>query len=186
MSRLTVHRVDDPSDVAVDTTDGQRIAEVLGAEGVRFERWGTRALAADAAPDDVLAAYADEIHRLEAQGGYATADVIRLGPDHPDRAAIRARFLDEHTHAEDEVRFFVEGRGLFFLHLGDRVHRILCETGDLLSVPAGTPHWFDTGARPHVTAIRIFTNPEGWVARYTGTDLAQHFPTLDAPWPPSS
>jgi len=34
-----------------------------------------------------------------------------------------------------------------------------CEAGDLLWVPANTPHWFDCGEHPDFTAIRIFTNP---------------------------
>jgi 1,2-dihydroxy-3-keto-5-methylthiopentene dioxygenase len=27
-------------------------------------------------------------------------------------------------------------------------------------------------------AIRLFTNKEGWVARFTGTDLADRFPRM--------
>ena len=48
--------------------------------------------------------------------------------------------------------------------------------GDLVRVPAGMPHWFDMGPRPRFTAIRLFTNPEGWVAHYTGSDIARRFP----------
>ena len=89
---------------------------------------------------------------------------------------LRRKFLDEHTHAEDEVRFFVEGEGTFYLHLGGRVFRTLCCRDDLISVPAGTPHWFDMGPAPRFAAIRLFTNPEGWVARFTGSPIAEGFP----------
>jgi 1,2-dihydroxy-3-keto-5-methylthiopentene dioxygenase len=51
-----------------------------------------------------------------------------------------------------------------------------CEAGDLMSVPAGTPHWFDMGPRPRFTAIRMFVSPDGWVANYTGATLAEDFP----------
>ena len=44
------------------------------------------------------------------------------------------------------MRFFVAGSGLFTLHVGDRVYEVLCEQGDLIGVPDGTPHWFDMGA----------------------------------------
>jgi 1,2-dihydroxy-3-keto-5-methylthiopentene dioxygenase len=88
-------------------------------------------------------------------------------------------FLKEHTHSDHEVRFFVEGRGLFFLHPDDKVYGILCEAGDLLTVPAHTKHWFDLGSAPDLKCIRLFTTPEGWVANYTGSDIAQQFPTLE-------
>ena len=81
--------------------------------------------------------------------------------------------------AEDEVRFFVEGCGLFVLHIGSEVLSVLCERGDLMWVPAGTRHWFDMGSQPRFCAVRWFNNPEGWVAQYTGSSIAQRFPRLD-------
>ena len=32
------------------------------------------------------------------------------------------------------------------------------------------------GPNPHFIAIRIFSNVEGWVANFTGDDIAQRFP----------
>ena len=98
---------------------------------------------------------------------------------HPDRQALRQKFLAEHTHSEDEVRFFVEGRGLFCLHLGEEVLQVLCEAGDWIAVPAGTRHWFDMGPEPHFCALRFFDNPAGWVAEFTGDQIADHYPRLD-------
>ena len=106
--------------------------------------------------------------------------MISLTPDHPDRAALRAKFLNEHTHSEDEVRFFVAGRGQFTLHIGDKVYEVLCEQGDLIGVPDGTRHWFDMSEQPYFIAIRLFTNKEGWVAAFTGSDIANNFPRLNA------
>ncbi|HSO84145.1 MAG TPA: cupin, partial [Thiocapsa sp.] len=80
---------------------------------------------------------------------------------------------------EFEVRFFVEGSGLFYLHTNGRVYAVICEQGDLISVPDSTTHWFDMGPRPHFTAIRFFTNPEGWVANFTGSDIASRFPRFE-------
>jgi 1,2-dihydroxy-3-keto-5-methylthiopentene dioxygenase len=154
-----------------ETGDGGAIAEALNEIGVGFERWPTRETAGD-----ILTAYAPEIDRLKAEGGYQAVDTISLGPDHPDRDALRAKFLSEHIHAEDEVRFFVAGEGLFTLHSHGRVYNILCTQGDLIRVPAGTRHWFDMGPRPSFTAIRLFINPEGWVAHFTGDDIAARFP----------
>jgi len=60
------------------------------------------------------------------------------------------------------------------------VYGVLCEAGDLISVPAGTRHWFDMGGAPDFQCIRLFTTPEGWVADYTGDDIARRFPRLEA------
>jgi 1,2-dihydroxy-3-keto-5-methylthiopentene dioxygenase len=87
--------------------------------------------------------------------------------------------LSEHIHTEDEVRFFVDGCGLFYLHIGDKVYSVLCEKGDFLSVPANTKHWFDLGGEPNLAAIRFFNNEAGWVAQYTGSEIAKQFPKLD-------
>jgi 1,2-dihydroxy-3-keto-5-methylthiopentene dioxygenase len=179
MSRLRIFADQDATAPLQETSGHRAIAEALAARGVRFERWQTRRLPDDAAPDAVLAAYREEIERIKREGGYQAVDVISLKPDHPEREALRRKFLDEHTHSEDEVRFFVAGSGLFTLHLDDRVYEVLCEQGDLIGVPEATRHWFDMGPRPSFTAIRIFTNPAGWVASFTGTDVASRFPRYE-------
>ena len=180
MSRLTVYPETDAATVLVDTSAPGQIASGLAQIGVRFECWPTRReLGAGAADENVLDAYAHEIEGLKLAGGYRAVDVIRLGPDHPDREALRAKFLSEHRHDEDEVRFFVEGAGLFCLREDGKVHVVLCEAGDMISVPAGVRHWFDMGPSPRFTAIRLFTSAEGWVARYTGDPIADAFPRFE-------
>ena len=161
-------------------TDAAQIAAELAERGIGYERWPARAeLPAGAAPEQILAAYAPEIARVQASGTYPTVDAIRLTPDHPDRQALRQKFLAEHTHSEDEVRFFVEGRGLFCLHLGEEVLQLICESGDWIAVPAGTRHWFDMGPEPSFCALRFFHNSEGWVAQFTGDPIAEGYPLLD-------
>lgn len=177
MSELTIYADDDPETVLRTTGDGEEIARLLSKADVRFERWRAAfEVTPDTRPDEILAAYADDIARLKREGGYITADVVSMFPDHPDREALRAKFLSEHTHGEDEVRFFVGGEGLFCLHIGDRVYCLRCCKDDLISVPANTPHWFDMGDAPRFTAIRLFCNPSGWVARYSGSPIAERFP----------
>ena len=70
------------------------------------------------------------------------------------------------------------GSGLFTLHVDDKVYEVLCEAGDLISVPDSTKHWFDMGPEPSFVAVRFFKEPEGWVGHFTGTDIAQRFPRL--------
>lgn len=178
---LRVYDESDPATPVVETTDGARIAEELRAIGVRFERWAADAdIAPGASQEDVIAAYRRSIDALMSECGYAAVDVLRMEKGTPNTEPVRAKFLNEHRHAEDEVRFFVEGRGAFYLHADGRVYQTVCVKGDLISVPAGTRHWFDMGPDPEFTAIRLFTNPEGWVAQFTGDAISSGFPKLDA------
>ena len=176
MSRLQVFADSDATVPLLDTRDADAIAEALGEIGVQFERWPLKPLGPES---DILALYADEVARLTEHGGYRSIDVARVTPDHPEREAMRGKFLSEHMHGEDEVRFFVEGEGLFTLHHDARVFNMLCSAGDLISVPAGMAHWFDMGANPRFTAIRLFVNPDGWIAQFTGSDIATRFPRLE-------
>jgi 1,2-dihydroxy-3-keto-5-methylthiopentene dioxygenase len=160
--------------------DFPSISRLLGGIGVLFEQWSaSQPLTEGDSGDAILAAYREPVDRLKGRYGFQSTDVVSLQPDHPDREAFRSKFLDEHTHADFEVRFFVRGQGLFYIHAGDKVYCVLCEKGDLISVPADTRHWFDMGTRPQFTCIRLFTTPEGWVASYTGDKIARRFPTFD-------
>ena len=180
MSRLRVYDQREPTRPIEVFSDHDKIARALGEVGVRFERWeANQPVVPGASQDEVLAAYHDDIERLQRERGYKAIDVISLGADHPQKDVLRQKFLSEHTHSEDEVRFFVAGQGQFTLHIGERIYDVLCEQGDLIGVPDGTRHWFDMGPNPHFVAIRLFTNPEGWVANFTGEDIADRFPRLE-------
>ena len=180
MTTLTLY--DDAAPHALRGTYGDHaeIAVKLAPTGVQLERWTAGAdLAEDADDVRILEAYGTQIERLKAAGGYQSCDVIRLLPDNPKREEMRAKFLAEHVHDDDEVRFFVEGAGLFYIRHGGIVHALECTRGDLIILPAGTTHWFDTGARPNFTAIRLFTTPDGWVARFTGDEIAKAIPQYE-------
>ncbi len=180
MTRLRVFTADNGERPVLDTSDPVWIGDALGQIGVRYERWPLRDTAG-VDTDGVLAAYAPEIDRLKTEEGYQSIDIVSIAPDHPDRAAMREKFLSEHRHSEDEVRFFVAGEGLFTLRTDDdRVHAVLCTAGDLISVPAGMRHWFDMGPTPSFTAIRLFENPDGWIAKFTGDAIADRFPRHEA------
>ena len=179
MSALTIFSDQDPSTPIWESRDGDAIATELNKIDVRFERWqADRDLGENPQPQDVIAAYQHEIDKLVAEKGYQSWDVISMRPDNEQREVLRTKFLSEHTHGEDEVRFFVEGAGLFCLHLNGKIYQILCEKNDLISVPANTRHWFDMGGSPSFTAIRVFDNQEGWVAHFTGDKIADAYPRL--------
>lgn len=181
MSRLRIFAHDAPQTPLRSTADLADIAAELQEIGVAFEQWeATQPVQPGDPPDTIMAAYRADIDRLVAARGFRSVDVVSIAPDNPNREAMRAKFLDEHAHKEDEVRFFVAGSGLFSLHVGDKVYEVLCEAGDLIAVPDGATHWFDMGPEPSFVAIRFFTEPDGWVGHFTGSDIAQRFPRYEA------
>ena len=175
MSRLTIWDAASNAQLAV-TENPAEIAEKLAAIGVRFERWPLADLPADAPAEAVLEAYRPRLDAFMGETGAGTADVIKLTPDHPMKDAMRAKFLSEHTHTEDEVRFFHAGSGNFVLHMDGKVFDAHCTAGDLISVPANSKHWFDAGEAPSFAVLRVFTDTSGWTPHYTGTDMAARFP----------
>ena len=149
--------------------DAAEVASYLASLGIEHERWTpAHPLPDSATADDVLAAYAPEIERLKARGGYVTADVIDVHAQTPGLEAMLAKFRREHWHDEDEVRFIIEGRGIFHFHpRTGPVVALEVEAGDLIRVPGGTWHWFDLCGDRRVRAIRLFKDPAGWAPRYT-------------------
>ncbi|MCW8085791.1 1,2-dihydroxy-3-keto-5-methylthiopentene dioxygenase [Sabulicella glaciei] len=175
MSRLTVWDASTQEEI-LRTEDADEIARTLSDIGVRFERWPVADLPKGAPAEQVLEAYKPRLDAFLAETSAGTADVIQLTPEHPMKDALRDKFLKEHTHTEDEVRFFHEGAGNFVLHVGGKVYDAHCTTGDLISVPANVTHWFDSGDRPDFTVLRVFTDTSGWTPHYTGSDMAERFP----------
>ena len=181
MTVLTTYDLTKGNAPLAATRDEREILKALLPFDVRYERWeATKPLAPGAGQDWVLEAYARDVERLIKLGGYQSVDVVRMHPEHPDRDAMRQKFLSEHKHGDDEVRFFVEGAGAFYLRNERHVLKVVCEQGDLLSVPKHTRHWFDMGPRPFFAAIRLFTTPDGWVAEFTGDKIASTIPGYDA------
>jgi 1,2-dihydroxy-3-keto-5-methylthiopentene dioxygenase len=128
--------------------------ETLVGEGLLYETM----------PVDAFQGRLDVVKR---DRGYVHQDVVDLRADTPGLEAICAKFADEHLHDEDEVRFILDGEGVFDVRSReDRMMRVVVERADLIVVPALRNHRFElTGSRA-IRAVRLFKDPSGWVPRY--------------------
>jgi 1,2-dihydroxy-3-keto-5-methylthiopentene dioxygenase len=155
----------------------EEIRSFLGGIGISYERWETRdSHLEEASAEQVLSAYGKQIDRLKAEGGYVTADVIDVSPETPGLEAMLAKFNIEHWHDEDEVRYIVEGRGLFHIRPQQGpVVAIEVEAGDLIRVPCGTRHWFDLCGEKRIRAIRLFQDASGWTPHYTNSAVDRNY-----------
>jgi 1,2-dihydroxy-3-keto-5-methylthiopentene dioxygenase len=168
--------------VAVDSDERieneAEIRAALAPLGIDYERWTLDRAGADASAEEVLAVYADEIDEMKRRGGYVTADVIDVNPETPNLESMLARFDKEHTHSEDEVRFILAGRGIFFLNIEGRVASVEVGPGDMLRVPRGTTHWFTLCEDRRIRAVRWFQDTTGWTPHYTGSGVDQGYQPL--------
>jgi 1,2-dihydroxy-3-keto-5-methylthiopentene dioxygenase len=186
MTLLQVMADDDAAQVRLRTDEPDLISSELAARGIILDHWPVAAdLDVSRPAEQILAQHAEPVAAINLDGRYRHIDIAGLRPDDSDpdwqatATSARSKFLAEHRHAEDEVRFFVAGRGCFYLHFEPEVFAVVCERGDVLSVPAGTRHWFDMGTRPDFAAIRFFEREDGWIGDFTGDAIGQRFPTLD-------
>jgi len=158
--------------------DVSEIRMFFNQRKIFFDQWTCDIVFKDTATqEEILEAYSKDLKPFMEKGGYETADVISINKLTENYDAIRAKFLAEHTHSEDEIRFFVDGEGTFWFHLENgEIFNLLCQKGDLISVPAGTKHWFDAGKKnPFVKAIRIFIDMSGWIPHYTGSGIEENY-----------
>lgn len=158
-------------------TDFDQIKSYLNANKILIEKWEANTqLSIDATQEEVLKAFEHELKPFMENNGFKTADVINVHPQTENLLAIRQKFMKEHRHSDDEVRFFVDGEGIFWFHLDNEdVVAVTCAAGDFISVPKNFRHWFDLHPQYFVKAIRIFTNIEGWVPHYTDSGVDQKY-----------
>jgi 1,2-dihydroxy-3-keto-5-methylthiopentene dioxygenase len=163
--------------------DPREIARELTPLGVRLECFPVDAdvalvgLLAEEALDEagkerVLVAFDSVFARLAREAGYQARDLVVIHPRLEGLGALLARFDRCHRHDDDEVRYVVDGEGVFgFVRPDTSQVELTVVAGDYINVPAQTEHWFRLSPRRRIKAVRYFTSTAGWVPRYTGTEI---------------
>lgn len=129
---------------------------MLRAEGVHH----------DHLPTDP-AAFQPPLDELKRARSYIEQDIVALSPDTPGLDEMCAKFVDEHAHAEDEVRFVLAGEGIFDIRSrDDRWMRVRVGPGDLIVVPEGRYHRFMLTEDKRIRCVRLFKDRAGWVPQY--------------------
>lgn len=160
--------------------DPQEIRSFLAEFGIVYEQWDVAGrIGPDASNEEILEAYQPEIERLKSEHGFVTADVINVNPETPGLDAMLAKFDKEHLHTEDEVRFTVEGSGVFHINpQTSPVFSITVHSGDLISVPQGTHHWFNLCSEKRIRCIRLFEDMSGWTPHYMDQPVHENYSPL--------
>jgi len=176
MSILCVFHPSSPALPNKVLTHHDDIAATLAEQGVRFAHTPlalrVRPGSAQEEVLDTCREYLDQL--MTAQGSKAFSVLNRDGAE-PSAVDLR----DEHVHDADEVLAVVTGRVQVGLRLGEYVYAVLCEKGDQLVIPAGSPRWLDLGDNPFCLALRVFANEKGALATFTGDATARLYAGMD-------
>jgi len=166
-----------------ELTSEQEVRNFLSARKIEYQIWDLKRVSpelvnqelfSDSDKETVLHAYDPELQDLQKNHGYIKVDVIALSSKIPGIEEKLDVFRKEHLHTEDEVRFILDGRGIFFIHPeNESIFEIEVHAGDFISVPAYTWHWFDLCQDRRIKAIRLFQKEDGWVPVYREPSLTQ-------------
>ena len=98
--------------------DPAEIKKFMNSHGIIFEQWEASMPLKDSdSQETILKAYEHELKPYMEKNNYLSADVINVHPKTENLMAIREKFMKEHRHSDDEIRFFVDGEGIFWFHL---------------------------------------------------------------------
>jgi 1,2-dihydroxy-3-keto-5-methylthiopentene dioxygenase len=159
-------------------TDLDGIRQRLAALSIQLQRWpvGDSALALLGQPslqepekEQVLRSLDHYFDSLE---GYQSRDLIVLNSDTPNLDSLLEKFSRPHTHADDEVRYIVDGEGVFGFVCPDGTQmELTIQPEEYINVPAGTEHWFYLTPLRRIKAVRYFVDTSGWTPEYTTTAI---------------
>lgn len=122
--------------------------------------------------EELLLAFDDRFEDQRTRYGYQARDLVVLHAAVPSLQDLLKVFDKCHTHADDEVRYIIDGSGIFGFIMPDKTQLMLTvQAGEYIRVPKNTEHWFVLDEKRRIKAVRYFTSKEGWVAKYTGTPV---------------
>ncbi|MCH2227131.1 MAG: hypothetical protein MK033_05100 [Candidatus Caenarcaniphilales bacterium] len=180
MSKIKVFS--ENTELLEESNNQERIKIILADIGIKFEQWQLPSNVQELNEEEIYELYSDQIKLIKETYKFKAVDLMNINNSFAQNSnfkATREKFLKEHTHSDDEVRYFISGSGLFTIHKAKKVHSILCEAGDLINVPANTQHWFDMGSKPEFKCLRFFSDESGWIPDYSDESISHKFENLD-------
>ncbi|QHA08065.1 cupin [Streptomyces broussonetiae] len=185
MTLLRVTPEADPTRTLLRTRDDRQIAEIPAPLGACFGNREVGRVDRDASDAALVAAYSAEIEAFDSDGRDRRAETVTVRLDETNQEWVedvqdsRRTYFNEHTHSEDEIWFFADGGACFYIRAEGKVHILVATDGNLLSLPAGTRHWFDMGLRPDFRAVRLYLTSEGFDGEFTADKIADGFPHVE-------
>lgn len=108
----------------------------------------------------------EELKKIREARGYNYMDLLDLCPEKVENYDEKLKnFFQEHIHADEEIRYCLEGSGYFDVRSeDDQWIRIWIKAGDLIILPAGIYHRFTLDSSNYVKLMRLFIGEPVWTA----------------------
>ncbi|PIA31642.1 hypothetical protein AQUCO_04900146v1 [Aquilegia coerulea] len=108
----------------------------------------------------------EELDKIRKERGYNYMDFLDLCPEKMDNYEQKLKnFFTEHFHADEEIRYCLEGSGYFDIRdKEDRWIRVWVKQGDMIVLPAGIHHRFTLDTGNYVKLMRLFVGEPVWAA----------------------
>ncbi|KAF6986061.1 hypothetical protein CFC21_003853 [Triticum aestivum] len=108
----------------------------------------------------------EELAKIRKDRGYNYMDYLDICPGKLANFEEKLKnFFTEHMHADEEIRYCLEGGGYFDVRdKDDKWVRIWIKEGDMIVLPAGIYHRFTLDAANHVKLMRLFLGEPVWTA----------------------
>ncbi|KAJ4767780.1 hypothetical protein LUZ62_078155 [Rhynchospora pubera] len=108
----------------------------------------------------------EELKKIRESRGYSYMDYLDLCPEKVENYEQKLKnFYTEHIHADEEIRYCLEGTGYFDVRdKDDKWIRIWIKAGDMIVLPAGIYHRFTLDTSNYVKLMRLFVGEPVWTA----------------------
>lgn len=108
----------------------------------------------------------EELKKIREGRGYSYMDLLELSPGKVENYEEKIKnFYREHIHADEEIRYCLEGSGYFDVRDKDDTWiRIWIKEGDMIVLPAGIYHRFTLDTSNYVKLMRLFIGEPVWTA----------------------
>lgn len=179
MSFLHVYHEADGEQPLLSTHESDRIGLEMSANRIHFQSYALPPLRQTASAEEVLDEHVDLIDEMRALSGCQRVELRSMSPVYPDGNLRRELLYSESRSIGQNWHLFLHGQAIFYLHLDYRVYVIGCERGDLISIPADVPHWFDMGPQPDFVTLTLSEDASHVLAETT-SDIALRFPRYES------
>ncbi|MCB1142678.1 MAG: acireductone dioxygenase [Leptospiraceae bacterium] len=158
-----------------EITDVQEIQTFLRDFNVTFDHWSIpsearvyteKQVLTDSEKESLLQTVENRFVYLKETMGYKTRDLVVLHPEVPGIDDMLAKFDKVHYHTDFEVRYIIDGSGIFGFVGENEKFLLHVEASDFISVPKNIKHWFTLDEKKRIKAVRYFTDMAGWVPNY--------------------
>ncbi len=156
-------------------TDTSKIKDFLVSKGLSYEFYDApetlntllkqKALN-DAEKEEILSGLQYRFDELKKKYNYQARDLVVLHDEVPGISDMLAKFDKLHYHTDEEVRYIIDGSGIFGFIIGGEKFEVHVSKGDFISIPQNTNHWFTLDAANRIKAVRYFKDNSGWVPVY--------------------